>query len=657
MGSQKMDAVIRRRIPLFIVLALMIAYSAYFSALSIQRHNTFRTYASDMGQMDQALWNTLHGNLLQDTRADGRNLPRLTDHVEPIFLVIPFVFLIYDGIESLFVIQSIAIALGALAIFWIARRKLKSDWAAVAFAVMYLLFPALQAANLTEFHAVTFAPAPLMFAYNYGQERAWKRYVLFSLIALGVKEDIVLLVLTMGLYFAFQITDDRQQTTEKTFTTHSRFTFHISRFTIQVRVIPLAITLLAAAWFLIALYGIIPRFSPRGESVYIGGRYSNPPLALLAGIFIPEKIGYVLKLFASVGFLAILDPVSLLVGSPSLILNLLSSYEAQYSGTYHYSAPVAPYFVLAAIGGAAALKSKVKSQKLKVIPSASALIIAFGYHFIAGYTPIAGEFFLPETTQHHKNLARFVNQIPRDTKVSTTTTLFPHLSHRPVLYRFPMILDAEYILLDVSQANITNPVDYRENYLSALKAGFGVRDALDGYILLQRGVAQKELPDGFYTFLRTCVCTIAQQRVEIDFENKVRFIGYDVRQDDWQRVYLRTYWTRLPGLDNNFALFPFYPDETGAPRADAQLPDLTIQFWYPPLRWQDDEMIIADTLPIDVGARAKIGVGVFFGATWDTAEFYLAPKTSAPVSADGRWVWVGELARDGKKFRVIPSTK
>ena len=189
----------------------MIAYSVYFSALSIQRHNTFRTYASDMGQMDQALWNTLHGNLLEDTRPNGKQLPRLTDHVEPIFLVIPFVFLIYEGIESLFVVQSIAIALGALAIYWIARRRLKSEWAGVIFAAMYLLFPALEAANLAEFHAVTFAPAPLMFAYNYGQERAWKRYALFSLLALAVKEDIALLVIAMAVFFAFTVNSQKSK--------------------------------------------------------------------------------------------------------------------------------------------------------------------------------------------------------------------------------------------------------------------------------------------------------------------------------------------------------------------------------------------------------------------------------------------------------------
>jgi len=252
-------------------------------------------------------------------------------------------------------------------------------------------------------------------------------------------------------------------------------------------------------------------------------------------------------------------------------------------------------------------------------------------------------------TPHQQLFARFASQIPRDVKVSTTSTLFPHLSHRRVLYRFPTILDAEYILLDVSQATTTNPVDFRVNYLDALGQGFGIRDAADGYILLQRGLSQKELPDAFYDFLRARSAQ-PQQRVVIDFGDQVRFLGYDVRQDDWQRVYLRTYWTRLSGMDNNFTLFPFYPDENGAPRADAELPALLIHFWYPTLGWQDGEVVIADTTPIELGDRAKIGIGVFFGATWDGAEFYLTPRTAAPIAPDGKWVLIGELVRDGKKY-------
>ena len=633
----------------------MAAYSVYFSALSIQRQNTFRTYASDMGQMDQALWNTLHGNWLQDTRPDGHNAPRLTDHVEPIFFVIPLVFLIYSGIESLFVVQSIALALGALPIFWIAHRRLKNQWAAIAFAAMYLLFPALQAANLAEFHAVTFAPAPLLFAFNYAEEHAWKRYALFSLIALAVQEDIALLVFAMAVWAAVQPAVASRQSSDK------QITFRVSRFTFRVSIIPAVIAFVSFIWFLLAVFVIVPHFSPGGRSVYVGGRYpwfSRNPIKLIeavpqiiASLMVPDKWAYVLGLLASSGLISLLDPVTLLVGSPLFLLNLLSSYPAQYSGTYHYSAPVAPYFVLAAIGGAAWLNSKFKIRNSLAFIVAPAFVIALGYQAFAGYTPFGGEFFWPETTAHQQLLTRFIDEIPPDVPVSTTATLFPHLSHRLKLYRFPTILDANYILLDVAQSYTTNPVDFRVNYLNALKQGFGIRDAVNGYILLQRGLSQQELPDGFYTFLLSCSCTKIQNPVAINFDNKIRFLGYDIRQDDWQRVYLRTYWMRLPGMDdNNYALFPFYPDANGAPRADAQLPDLAVQFWYPTSRWQPDEVVIADTLPIDVGPRAKIGLGVFFGATWDTAQFYLTPHTDAPISADGKWVNLGEIVRQGKKY-------
>ena len=659
---------IQKHYGLLIVIALMVAYSAYFSALSIQRHNTFRTYASDMGQMDQALWNTLHGHLLEDTRDNGdrtaRQAPRLTDHVEPIFLPVSLVFLIYDGIESIFVLQSIAIALGALPIFWIARRRLKRDWAAIAFAAIYLLFPALQAANLAEFHAVTLAPAPLLFAYNYAEERAWKRFALFALIALAVKEDMALLVFMMAAWAAVQstvkseqLTVNSQLATKGGASTDNRITIHVSRFTFYVSLAPLVIAFVSLIWFAIALYVIVPYFSPRNESVYIG-RYPQSPLAMLAGLFIPDKLAYVGQLLASVGFIAILGPMALLVGAPPLVLNLLSSYPAQYSGTYHYSAPVAPYFVLAAVSGAARIRnSKFVIRKFKSLALVAAVVpafvFAFGYQVMAGYTPIGGEYFWPESTPHQQLLARFVNEIPRDVPVSTTKTLFPHVSHRRFVYRFPTIQDADYILLDVSQSAETNAVDFRVNYLDALQQGFGVRDAVDGYILLQRGVAQKELPDGFYNFVRACVCVQPQQRVQIDFEDKIRFLGYDVRQDDWQRVYLRTYWTRLPGLEaNNYAFFPFFADDNGAIREDAALPPLLVQFWYPTMRWLDGEVIVADTLPVELGPRAKIGLGVFFGATWETAERRLTPITAAPVPSD--WVWIGDLVRVGKKYQILP---
>src|SRR5437667_4629752 len=106
----------------------MMAYSAFFSALSIQRHRAFLTHGSDLGQIDQAIWNTLHGHPLEHTKGDGTQSTRLTDHVEPIFVPLALIFLLYDSVEALLIVQSCALALGALAIFWIARRRLGVDW-------------------------------------------------------------------------------------------------------------------------------------------------------------------------------------------------------------------------------------------------------------------------------------------------------------------------------------------------------------------------------------------------------------------------------------------------------------------------------------------------------------------------------------------------
>jgi hypothetical protein len=42
------------------------------------------------------------------------------------------------------------------------------------------------------------------------------------------------------------------------------------------------------------------------------------------------------------------------------------------------------------------------------------------------------------------------------------------------------------------------------------------------------------------------------------------------------------------------------------------------------LRWRDGEIVIADTLPIELSAQ--IGVGVFFGASWDMPDFRPKPR-------------------------------
>lgn len=646
-------------IALAAVWLMILAYGIYFSAYSIQRHRAFLTNASDLGQIDQAVWNSLQGRPLEFTRRTGEQSIRLTDHVEPIFIPAALVFLVYDNVEALLILQSVVLALGALPVFWIARRRLSVvqpansigwhiEWAAVLFAAMYLLFPALQAANLAEFHAVTFVPLFILFMYHYGALKQWGRFALFAFLTLMVKEEIALLVFTMAGYFT--IFDFRRFAVRN----YSIFDWKTlpKRFFDYLKTaprVPMMFVLLSLVWFGLTMFVIIPQFNTLGRSPYTC-RYvvSEDCRQVAHGLFLQERLTYLFQLFAASGFVSLFDPVSLLLGSPLILANAISNYPAQYSGTFHYSAPVAPYFVLAAIGGSVWLIQKLRARNIKHAFGSiigATFIIAFAFHLYAGYTPIARAYAFPQISAHNQLFERFARQIPRDAKVATTPSLHPHLSHRQFLYRYPVVNDAEYVLLDVNESDRGIPSEFRIAYNELVDDGtFGIVDAADGFVLLKRGAPRQNLPDAFYSMFRA-PNAVPQYPMQIDFEDKVRFRGYAVLQDQYGRGYVRTYWQRLKPLDKNFVLFPFIADENGAPADDMNFP-MTCLFWYPSAAWKKNDIVACDTLPLEWGAGARWGVGVTQDFDWGDANLRLKISRVEPSTLsvrDETWVDLGEL--------------
>src|SRR5690348_7166182 len=62
-------------VALAIVGVMALAFTIFFSAYLFARHDAYMTHAEDLGIMDQALWNTLHGAPLHQTICD-----RVTDN-------------------------------------------------------------------------------------------------------------------------------------------------------------------------------------------------------------------------------------------------------------------------------------------------------------------------------------------------------------------------------------------------------------------------------------------------------------------------------------------------------------------------------------------------------------------------------------------------
>ena len=103
------------------------AYAVGFSALSALRHRAFNTGRFDLGNMVQAVDATAHGRVLEVTGLRGDQISRLAAHVDPILVVLAPLWRLWPSPDLLLIVQAIAVALGAIPVFRLARRRLGRD--------------------------------------------------------------------------------------------------------------------------------------------------------------------------------------------------------------------------------------------------------------------------------------------------------------------------------------------------------------------------------------------------------------------------------------------------------------------------------------------------------------------------------------------------
>lgn len=467
-----------------VVAVLASLYAGLFTFLSFRRHDSFGTWAFDMGNMDQAVWNSLHGRLLAFTNMEGVTT-RLAIHVEPTLILISPIYLLWTDPRALLLLQSVALATGAFPVFWLARRELESQWAAVIVSASYLLFPSLEAVNMAEFHAVALATPLLLWTFCFAASGRWVLYVITSLLAMGTKEEMGLVVALMGIYLAVA----------------------------RRSPLPGLVALAGILWSLTALLVIIPTFNPERSSPYAGYyHYLGDDLVevavnLVTHPWIPvqralSEPGYLESLLMPSGYLALLSPERLALGLPSLLINLLSDNgEMRRPNLYHYTAPLLPAMLLATIAGArraAVLLTRLGLTYGRALVLAMALLListAF-CHRREGLTPLASGFFLPPITEHDKVGHEVLQAVPKGVSLSVQSELNAHLSQREKLYVFPRVEDAEYVLVDrlrdpASGDPVNDPSElhrYRLPALEELLQGGEFDTVLDrdGYVILKR---------------------------------------------------------------------------------------------------------------------------------------------------------------------------
>jgi hypothetical protein len=624
------------------------------------RHASFNSSGFDLGIYDQVVWNTLHGRIFFYTTT-GQPLLHLSNHADPILLLVAPFYLIYSGPEMLLFLQTAAIGLGGLPVFWLAREKLESDAAALSLLLAYLLFPTLQVVTLWDFHPPALAVGFLMFAFYFLEKRRPGWFLLFAVLAMACKEHIPLVVAFMGLYALIRHRD-----------------WKLGIFTI----------LLGVAYFVAVMYWVIPSHSVTGDHPFLGfyselgdspsqivGTAVTRPDLMLRSIWQPDKLRYLRDVFTPFAYLPLLGLPVLLIGSPLFAINLLSANPAMFDASGgQYGADVAPWLAWGAVFGAAYLRRVLarlwpaSRPWLAAALGASLLGVAGVWQVFHGYSPLALNPPGWEITEHDRLAQRFVDQIPPAARVSAQSKLYPHLSNRMIAYQFPDVNDADYVFLDVTTDSWpVHPNDLKTQVHELLDSGqFGVLDAADGYLLLQRGLSEHALPDAFNDFARA-ESAAPQHALNVEFGDELRLVGFDLvdsfrrsELDNLRRegVAVRFYWQATAPIEHDLRLYPFFLNDEGEVIEDTQQRPLITQLWYPPRQWQPGEVVVAETLPWQLGERWSLAVGVLAGDDWSDWNQRLrihVMESSASVRRfeAGTWVRLASFEERGRQLVEI----
>ncbi len=465
----------------FLLWIFISAYIAYFSYFTILRMKTLYASYYDLGIMNQTVFNTYKGlqtgdfsRLLELTDVNGPDqIKRMSIHNDVLLALIAPLYFIHAGPETLLVLQTCILALGALAVFLISRLVLDKirhrDFFALLFAGLYLLYFPLERANIFDFHAVVLGTTFLLFMFYFWLRKKYWFSFTFFIVSILSKEQVALTTLMFGLYTFVNrhgelpraILRARQSLITKLlrrFTPRNDKEWYFSFFIVSFSLL----------WFILSVFIIIPYF--RGGHHFALERYSDfgdSPTGIIIGVlatpysiikhFVTQDIlNYFFYLLGPLSFISLLSPLVLLISLPELLINILSNDGNMINVIYHYTAVITPFIFISAIYGVKKLLNFLHFKDFSFLVGVALIFSSFLFSYFKGPLPFSKEtnihpFLYP---QKEARDVLFWSNVLRDEKykISTTGQLAPFFTSRRYFYNFSKYYPlADYIVLRLNE--------------------------------------------------------------------------------------------------------------------------------------------------------------------------------------------------------------
>jgi uncharacterized membrane protein len=423
-----------------------VLYALLLGAAAVVTYRAYQLPRLDLGDMVQAVWSSAHGHLLQTTTENGLQTSRLGGHVDPFLVLLVPLWWIWPSPLLLVLLQVAAVSLGALPVFWLARKHTGSGRAGAHFALAYLLYPATQFNAFTVtagVHPVSFAVPLLLFAIWYLDNDRIVPFAVCAILAASTKEELGAAVAGLGLWYAVR---------------RRRWGVGLTTFAVGMAV------------SLVEVLVVIPHYSPTGASPF-AGRYAaiggtpggvahtlvTDPAAFVRAVSSGHKALYLVLLFAPLLGLWALEPLLLLGAAPDLVINLLSAKPEQTTIDFQYTAGIVPFAIAAAIYGAARLGRRGDDVSLLCLAACGCVALVF--------SPV--RFALPNVHPAqaadpvHVAKANALALVPAGVPTSASNQLGGYLSERRFIYLYPSLGRARWVIVDEHDPTYGDRSGYR----------------------------------------------------------------------------------------------------------------------------------------------------------------------------------------------------
>ncbi len=417
---------------LLAVIATSLVAAGLFAASAIARHRSYNSMAMDFAFFDQIIWNTSEGRWFETSfvpyNFNGQ-------HVEPILLLFAALYRLTPAPEWMLVIQAVAVGAAAVALYLLTRERLRRGWLAALVAASFLLSPTLHSALVFDYHSevmaslFVFSGLALLFR---GRSRPGLALLLCTLL---LKEDAALLLLGLAL------------------------PLWLVSFQRQAAIVAGA----GLFWIVVVVALVMPAI--RGGESDLDARYAHVGSGAsgIAGGILADPAGAasfasgrkqltaIVELLLTQGGLPLAAPLVLVSALPVATLQFLSSHPPQQALRLQYGVQVLPLVMFATVEGLRRIERVRFKSELLVRLSAAALLCGI----IVG-VPKPELRALPDHLSAYSTgmsqqaaIEGAFRRIPDDAGVSAQSGLVAHLSQRERIWEFPVLGDAEYVILDL----------------------------------------------------------------------------------------------------------------------------------------------------------------------------------------------------------------